>query len=125
MGQPSGKLQAMVDPFDTRQNLTARAKSWLHTNCSSCHVEAGGGNAAIDLEFTTDLKNMRILDIEPMHRTFDLTDAKLIAPGHPERSVLLKRIGLRGSHQMPPLSTNRVDERGVALISEWIRSLKK
>ena len=125
MGQPSGKLQAMVDPFDTRQNLTARAKSWLHTNCSSCHVEAGGGNAAIDLEFTTDLKNMRILDIEPMHRTFDLTDAKLIAPGHPERSVLLKRIGLRGPHQMPPLSTNRVDERGVALISEWIRSLKK
>ena len=124
-GQPPGKLQTLVDPFDTRQNLTARAKSWLHTNCSSCHVEAGGGNAAIDLEFTTDLKNMRILDIKPMHRTFDLTDAKLIAPGHPERSVLLKRIGLRGPHQMPPLSTNRVDERGVALISEWIRSLKK
>lgn len=124
-GQPLGKLQAMVDPFDTRQNLTLRAKSWLHTNCSSCHVESGGGNAAINLEFPTDLEGMRVLDVKPMHRTFDLTDAKLIAPGHPERSVLLKRISLRGPHQMPPLSTNRVDERGVALITEWIQSLKK
>jgi len=39
--------------------------------------------------------------------------------------VLLKRISLRGPHQMPPLSTNRVDERGVALITEWIQSMKK
>lgn len=121
---PAG-FKKLVDPYDPSQDLTARAKSWLHTNCSSCHVEAGGGNAAMELEFVTALEKMRILDVPPLHRTFDLPDAKLVAPGHPERSVLLKRIGMRGPHQMPPLSSNRIDERGVALIREWIASLNK
>ena len=124
-GQPPSTLKKLVDPFDPKQDLTARAKSWLHTNCSSCHIEAGGGNATIDLEFTTALDKMRLVDVKPLHHTFDLPDARLIAPSHPNRSVLLKRISLRGPHQMPPLSTNRVDERGVALITEWIQSMKK
>jgi hypothetical protein len=68
---------------------------------------------------------MRLIDEKPLHNTFDLPDAKLIAPGSPERSVLLHRIGLRGAGQMPPLATNRVDEQGLALIREWVREMKK
>ncbi len=118
-------FRKLVDPYDATQDLTLRAKSWIHANCSSCHVEAGGGNAAMELEFITALDKMRIVDVKPLHKTFDLPDAKLVAPGHPERSVLLQRISMRGPHQMPPLASHRVDERGVALIREWIASLKK
>jgi len=90
-----------------------------------CHVEAGGGNAQMELEFNTALDKMRLIDVKPIHTTFDLPDAKLVVPGAPERSVLLKRASLRGKDQMPPLSSNRVDETGVALLREWIMSLKK
>ena len=121
--QPPAALRQLVDPYDREQELGARAKSWLHANCSSCHVEAGGGNAAIDLEFTTLLDKMRVIDVKPMHHTFDLLDARLVAPGRPERSVLLTRVGRRGASQMPPLSSNRVDDRGVALLTAWITSL--
>ena len=118
-------LPHLVDPSDKKADLTKRAKSWLHTNCAMCHVEAGGGNAQMELEFNTALDKMRLLDVKPIHATFDMADAKLVVPGVPERSVLLKRAGLRGKDQMPPLSSNRVDELGVALLREWIMSLKK
>ncbi len=114
----------LVDPYDAKQDRAARAKSWLHVNCSSCHVEAGGGNAAMELEFATALDKMRIHDVKPLHATLDLPEARLVAPGHPDRSVLLKRAGTRGTHQMPPLSTNRPDEEGLKLLREWIASLK-
>jgi hypothetical protein len=116
-----------VNPYDKSADLTARAKSWLHANCSSCHVEAGGGNAQMELEFTTALEKMRLVDAKPVHQTFGLPDAKLIVPGVPERSVLLHRMSSRGekSGQMPPLATRRVDTEGLDLMREWCRSLKK
>lgn len=123
--QNPNDFKHLVNPYDPSQDLTLRARSWLHTNCSTCHVEAGGGNAKIDLEFGTALDKMRLIDEKPIHSGFELPDARLIAPGSPERSVLLHRIGLRGAGQMPPLATNRVDEQGVALLREWVLSLKK
>lgn len=119
------RYRKLVDPFDPKQDLTARAKSYLHTNCSSCHVEAGGGNALMELEFFTKLDKMRIVDVKPVHSTFGLPDARLVAPGHPERSVLLHRISHRGEGHMPPLSTHAVDRRGVELISEWIKNMAR
>jgi len=118
------KLPRLVDPYDAREDLTKRAKSWLHVNCASCHVEAGGGNAQMELEFNTALEKMRIVNVKPIHTTFALPDAKLVAPGSPDRSVLVKRAALRGKDQMPPLPSSRPDNAGVALLREWVKSLK-
>ncbi|MGV2333757.1 MAG UNVERIFIED_CONTAM: hypothetical protein LVR18_06425 [Planctomycetaceae bacterium] len=38
--------------------LAVRAASWLHANCASCHVEAGGGNAQFSAEITELPKNV-------------------------------------------------------------------
>jgi len=48
----------------------------------------------------------------------------LVAPGAPDRSVLLHRLSRRGPGQMPPLVTNRVDESAVRLFRDWIAGLK-
>lgn len=113
----------LVDPYDKKADLTARAKSYLHANCAQCHVEAGGGNAAMELEFTTALNKMRLVDVKPLHHTFDLPDARLVAPGNPERSVLLHRIGNRKAGFMPPLATGLVDREAVLLMRDWIKGL--
>ena len=39
----------LVDPYERRAPLEARVKSYLHVNCSTCHVEEGGGNARMEL----------------------------------------------------------------------------
>jgi mono/diheme cytochrome c family protein len=118
----------LVNPYDASHPLEARARSYLHSNCSSCHVFAGGGNAQIDLEYMTayekrPLDAMKAIGIKPLHSTLGLADAKLIAAGHPERSVIYERMTRRGPGQMPQLATSIVDEKAVAMIREWIESL--
>jgi hypothetical protein len=122
--QSPGQSPHLVNPYDATADLGARARSYLHSNCAQCHVEAGGGNAQMELEFTTAADKMRLFDVRPLHNRFDLPDARLLAPGDPDRSVLLKRMTLRAPGQMPPLATSVVDERAVALIHRWIDEQK-
>jgi hypothetical protein len=115
--------QKLADPYDAHEPLAERAKSYLHANCAQCHVEAGGGNALMELEFTTALDKMRIVDVAPVHHKFDLADARLVAPGDPARSVLLHRMSHRGEGKMPQLATSVVDVEAVELLREWISAM--
>mgnify|MGYP003338218678 CR=1 FL=1 len=51
-------------------------------------------------------------------------DALLVAPGAPERSVLMQRVLRLGQGGMPPLAKSIVDEPAVKMLGEWIRELK-
>jgi glucose/arabinose dehydrogenase len=113
----------LVDPYDARKPREERVKSYLHVNCSPCHVLEGGGNARMELGYTTPVDAMGLVDKVPLHQQFEIADARLVAPGSPERSVLYHRISRRGSGQMPPLVSTEVDRRAVELIGEWIRGL--
>jgi mono/diheme cytochrome c family protein len=117
------RYRKLVDPYDKKQDLSLRVRSYLHSNCAQCHVEAGGGNAQMELEFTTPLDKTKLLGVKPVHDSFGVKNAALVAPGHPERSVLLKRIAHRDKGQMPPLATRIVDQQAVQLITEWIAQL--
>jgi uncharacterized repeat protein (TIGR03806 family) len=117
-------LDRLADPADAAQDLERRARAYLHVNCSVCHVEAGGGNAKMELGLATPREKMNLLAARPQHDTFGIADAMLVAPGAPDRSVLLHRLARRGPGQMPPLVTNRVDESAVRLFRDWIAGLK-
>jgi putative heme-binding domain-containing protein len=113
----------LVNPYDASETAEARARSYLHVNCSVCHVEAGGGNAKMELGIATALEKMNLIEARPQHDTFGIGNAMLIAPEHPENSVLLQRISRRGQGQMPPLVSKVVDEKAVALFREWISGM--
>ena len=126
--KPPAGINRLVDPYDSSQELEARARSYLQANCGCCHIQAGGGNAAINLAYTnaafqSKLADMKAIDEKPMHHTFDLPDPRIIAAGHPERSVLIARVSRRGPGQMPQLGTSVVDERALRMLREWIDSL--
>jgi mono/diheme cytochrome c family protein len=118
------EYRRLVDPYDRTAPLEARARSYLHANCAQCHVEAGGGNAQIELEITTPRDKMRVIGVKPLHDTFGIKDAKLIAPGDPEKSILYQRLIRRGPGQMPPLATAVVDDEAARLIHDWIKAMK-
>jgi uncharacterized repeat protein (TIGR03806 family) len=123
LGFSTERHRKLVDPYDKTADLNARARSYLHANCAQCHVEAGGGNALFDLQFTTNADKMKLFDVKPVHDTFKLNDARLIAPGSPERSVLLHRMTHRDAGHMPPLATSIVDKEAVEMLREWIRKM--
>ena len=115
---------AFPDPFDEKADLEKRAKTYLHVNCAMCHVGSGGGNSNIQLAYKTPLEEAKLIGDVPIHDTMGMADAQLVAPGAPGRSLLYKRVTVRGVNQMPPTSTNRVDEEGAKLLFEWIRGLE-
>jgi len=125
LSRSGSNLEKLVDPYDKKNDLSLRARSYLHSNCANCHINAGGGNSQIDLDFFADKDKIKLVNEKPSHHTFDLNDAKLIAPGDPKRSVLLHRISKLGQGQMPQISRNLVDYQAVDLFTDWINSLTK
>ncbi len=118
----------LADPHDASTDLAARARSYLQSNCSSCHQPAGGGNAMFNALYRgafheTPLEKAGLVGATPMHHTFDIPEARLVAAGSPERSIVLSRMSRRGPGQMPQLATTIVDERALDLVRRWIESL--
>ncbi|MDA1177924.1 MAG: PQQ-dependent sugar dehydrogenase, partial [Planctomycetota bacterium] len=121
--RPLAEMPQLVNPYDPQHPLDARARSYLHTNCSVCHILTGGGNARMELEITTDANSLAIIDQHPQHDTLGVENARIVAPGEPERSILFQRISRRGRGQMPPLVTKAVDPDAVELIRQWIQAM--
>jgi uncharacterized repeat protein (TIGR03806 family) len=117
------QLPKLANPYDRTQDLTQRARAYLHSNCSSCHQPAGGGNAAMDLRYQVALEQCGLVDESPRHLNFDIQNAKIVSPGKPEESVLLRRVGTRGNGRMPQLATVLVDREAVEMLQEWITTL--
>lgn len=114
----------LADPADASSERATRARSYLHANCAHCHVDEGGGNSAINLHFVTLPEKMRLLDAKPLHEPFGLADPRLVAPGAPERSVLVHRVAMTERGRMPPLASAVVDDAAVQLLRDWIREMK-
>ncbi len=116
----SSELAKLVDPYDESQDIDPRARSYLHVNCASCHVNAGGGNSKIVLDYFTTTEKMNLFEADPLHTNFGVAAAKLVRPTAPDQSVLFLRMSRRGEGQMPPLASFRVDTAAVELMRRWI-----
>ena len=104
-------------------SIDEEARIYLHINCASCHRPDGVPTVDLDLRFDTPLAQMKVCGIAPTQGDLEITDAMLLSPGEPSKSLLLKRLSIRGEKQMPPMGSNLVDNRGAALISLWISSV--
>ncbi len=118
-------LDAFVDPLGDAP-IDARARSYLHANCSHCHRP--GGNAAatglVFLEWETDPVAYGVCK-RPVAagggtggREFD------IVPGDPDASIVVFRMeSTEPGIMMPELPNLLPDPEGVALIREWIAQM--
>jgi len=106
-------------PGDTA-SLEDRARAYLHVNCAQCHHPDGAaGRARIDLRIETPLAETGLCD-RPRAGDVNRTDAWILAPGDPDRSVLLARVESLGSVRMPPVGSLVVDTAGAELLRSWI-----
>jgi uncharacterized repeat protein (TIGR03806 family) len=119
------KLPKLADYRDVKADLDARARAYLHANCSHCHRKWGGGNAEFQLLATLALKDTGTLNVRPGQGTLDLKDPRLLVPGEPDRSLIHHRMTRLGLGRMPHIASNVVDEAAVKLIGEWIEKMPK
>lgn len=120
---PPQPLPRLAPPHDSSLPLAERARSWLHVNCAGCHRFGAGAGVPSQFNYEQPLEKTRARDAKPIRGDFGLLDARVIAPGDPFRSTLFYRINTEGSGHMPHLGARLVDEKGLRLIGDWIRSL--
>jgi putative heme-binding domain-containing protein len=119
----SDQKLALSNPYDASANLTERARSYLHVNCSVCHRFGGGGSALFDVRKELSLANLHLVDAKPNLGGFGLDDPRLVCPGDPNRSALLYRMSKLGRGRMPHIGSDVVDVQGLTLMRQWIASL--
>lgn len=119
---PVEELPRLADYRDARQDLNLRARAYLHANCAHCHRKWGGGNAEFQLLATLDLADTGTL-VRPGQGTFNIANARVLAPHDPYRSVLLYRMSTLGPGRMPRIGSSVVDDAGVNLLHDWLASL--
>lgn len=118
----SNHIAPMAAIDDTSASVGLRARSYLHANCSGCH-RPGGPASGMDLRIQTSLADTGACAEAPSAGDLDIINPLLIAPGEPERSVLLARMQTLGEERMPPLASLRVDQQAVNVITEWMAAL--
>jgi len=117
------KAQTLFSLDDTNATLAQRARSYLHSNCSNCHSPNGPTPVNLDLRYNTALAATQTCNVQPTAGDLGISNARIIAPGEPERSVLLARMKVRDVNQMPPLGSHLVDQEALDVISAWIGGL--
>ena len=116
---------ALPNPHDASLELEPRVRAYWQANCAHCHVEAGGGNAQMELEWRRTLADTRTVNAEPVHSRFELgPKARIVAPGDLGHTIMMQRISGTGRGRMPPVGGVLPDPQWVALFARWVSELK-
>jgi uncharacterized repeat protein (TIGR03806 family) len=108
---------------DASASVASRARTYLDVNCAQCHRPNGPTGVAIDLRYDTANAQMNAIGAMPQAGTLGIANARIIAAGSKETSVLWQRMRSLDGNRMPPLSSHLVDTGGVELIGAWIDAL--
>ena len=111
----------LARPDDMAASVEERARSYLDANCSHCH-RPGGTILTFDLRYDTPISEQKLID-EPVLIDEGVDRARLVAPHDTWRSILYMRVNTLEAFKMPPLARGVIDERGVALLRDWIKSM--
>lgn len=115
-------VKPLPNPYGTNGTDETRARAYLHSNCAICHGPAAGFGG-FNLRAWGTVKDMGVLCRPPSTNDMGIAGAQIVAPGSPERSLIIQRMQHVGTGQMPPLGRTQVDEAGVSVIAKWISGL--
>ena len=115
------------EPLPSLADKTApigeRARAYLHANCSHCHQPSNGLRVSLDLRLQTPLSQTGLC-AAPQLDAFGLEDARIVAAGRAEDSVLLHRVSSTAAGvRMPPLATSIIDQMATGVLRDWINDL--
>ncbi len=120
---PVDQYQSFTAPDDAGASLTARARTYLDVNCAQCHRPGGSTGVDIDLRFDTSTNAMNAVGAAPQAGDLGIANARIIAAGSKETSVLWQRVRALDGNRMPPIASHLVDQTAVDVLGAWIDAL--
>ena len=115
-------VRRLPRPSESDWGLEYRARAYLSANCSQCHQPGQASPGFWDARISASLPQTGIIN-GPLKEYLGDPSNRVIVPGRPEKSVILRRMSHSGALRMPPLGTSELDQEGIALISSWIEQL--
>lgn len=112
---------------DPGEPLADRAGAYLDANCGHCHSRAGfAGNSGLYLDLEEQDAAARGVLKRPVAAGRGSGDLAFdVAPGDPDRSILIYRMASREPGvMMPQIGRSVVHDEGLALVRAYIASLK-
>ncbi len=109
---------------DENIDLGVRVRSYLDSNCSSCHRPGAHPNVTMDLRFTTPLELQEIINASTNSEESP-ANQKIVKPGSHATSELWIRDASLSSNRMPPLSRKILDQNYLDKLAEWIDGLSE
>jgi len=107
--------------------LEQRARAYLDVNCAHCHNPQGPAHTSgLDLRWSQHEPIQWGVLKRPVAAGRGSAGYEFaIEPGHPERSILLFRMGSTDPGvMMPETGRQLIDDRGVTLMREWIAEME-
>lgn len=111
-------LRALAASDDETVSRTYRVRSYLSANCSFCHQPGGGSLAAWDARAVTPLSFANIVN-GTLHNSLGDLSNRVVVAGSPDHSAIFRRIS-DPTERMPPVASNVLDQKAIALLHAWI-----
>ncbi len=121
------EVEKITNWEDETASLEDRARAYLEINCGHCHRPEGPGkNSGLDLTtFSASDHSLGIYKSPVAAGAGSGGYQYDIVPGNPEESILIYRMLSKDpGTMMPELGRSLVHKEGVALMKEWINSMK-
>jgi histidine utilization repressor len=115
------KLPRLAAGDDESRSLQDRARSYLDVNCAQCH-RPGGTVAYFDARYDTPLDQQGLVE-GPVLIDQGIDRPRVVSPHDIWRSIALLRVNTLDDIKMPPIARETIDQKGAALLRNWITSL--
>jgi uncharacterized repeat protein (TIGR03806 family) len=115
------RFPKLASTDDATRSLVDRARSYLDANCAQCH-RPGGTVAYFDARYDTPLEKQELID-GPVLIDQGIDRPRIISPHDIWRSIVVMRMNTVGDIKMPPIARETIDQRGVALLRQWVTSM--
>ncbi|MCG6857664.1 MAG: hypothetical protein LJE67_06315 [Salaquimonas sp.] len=125
-GLPDTGVEKAADWLDESASLDERARTWLDVNCAHCHRPEGpASNSGLFLTRGEENPVARGIMKRPVAAGRGAGDDQFdIVPGHPDQSILIRRVSsTEPGVMMPELGRALTDKRVVDMLRQWILTL--
>lgn len=117
-----GSYDKLVKVDSDEATLEKRIRSYLDSNCSSCHRDGGVPSVYLDFTFegTRNVRNLFNLSSQSHAST---PNSVTILPGSHEESELWVRDASIDDNRMPPIGRTMIDQIYVDSLAKWIDNI--
>ncbi len=107
---------------DTSASIAKRARSYLASNCSTCH-QPGTGQTDMNLRTDVLIEDMNVVLQSPIRGNLGLPSATLIEPGDHTNSILSVRVESLNENNRMARGTLIPDLTATSLLADWINNV--